>query len=65
MTGQAIVIREHVENTHNACTYCGLPKHRWDQVECEPRLAALPAGWTGETVPVDDDTAAYLHRGKS
>jgi hypothetical protein len=60
MSGKAIVVREHVmavSHRGQYCVYCGLsaPKE-----QCEPRLAAVPAGWTGETVEVDENTAAYL-----
>lgn len=60
MSGQAIVVREHVANANSSCKFCGLFAHRWEQVACEPRLAAVPEGWDGDTVEVDDNTAAFL-----
>jgi hypothetical protein len=60
MSGKAIVVREHVMTVSHRgqfCRYCGLSD---PNVMCEPRLAAVPAGWTGETVEVDENTANYL-----
>jgi hypothetical protein len=60
MSGKAIVVREHVmadSPRGQYCVYCGLSEPK--QV-CEPRLEAVPAGWSGDTVEVDENTAAYL-----
>jgi hypothetical protein len=60
MSGKAIVVREHViaqSPRGPYCVYCGLSAPK--QV-CEPRLEAVPVGWDGETVEVDENTAAYL-----
>jgi hypothetical protein len=57
---KAIVIREHVLGRDNRCAYCALSAHQLADVECEPRLAAVPDGYEGETVEVDENTAAFL-----